>query len=163
MESPVVFISPGVRTISGMASMATRSVKPAQPDSRGFCFLPPLLGSAVTSPVMPGEVLGSKSRLQGSYHPCWGSTLTKVKQKVKRNQHINSSPFLLEPWWTPLCIWFHRPDQVTHCVFSWSRSQCPYASLCICYFSIPDWLPFHSLLLSSNISIYPGLNLCVLG
>lgn len=102
MESPVVFTSPGVRTISGMASMAMHSGKPAQPDSRGFCFLPPLLGSAVTSPVMSGEALGPKTRLQGSYHPHWGSTLTKVRWKVKRNPHINSSSFLLDG---PLCAY----------------------------------------------------------
>lgn len=115
---------------------------------------------------LPGEVLHYKSRHARESSPCGVSTLSKERQKVKRSQHINSSPFLLDG---PLCAYdFIRPEQGTHCVFSGSRSQFPYAPLRICYFStLTDFLitlaalelyPF----LSSNISIYPCFNLCVL-
>lgn len=104
--------------------------------------------------------------VQGRYHPV-GSTLTKERRKVKKNEHINSSPCLLdEPLHMisygltkRLAIFSHEAIigcLMHHFVFAISPSLTDSFLLTLAALELYP-------LLSNNINIYPGLNLSILG
>lgn len=75
---------------------------------------------------------------------------------LKKNRSQHSLPFPLPPRWTTLGTMIPNGLTKEHTVFWGSQSQFPKGPLCICYFSIPDQLPFYSLTLLWNcIPFFP--------
>lgn len=163
-----------MRTVLGMASLAptqwelqwNHKFQASSTQHRELVTPASTSGQPVASSVAPGGVLGYKPRCARESSPCG----VYVDQREAGGEKKPDLELLsLPPWWATAHMIPYGPTQ-PFTVFSRNPSQFPCAPLCRWYFSILTGSFLLSLaalelypLLSSNVSIYPCLNLCVLG